>query len=232
MRLSGRARLGAVFVVIVVGLVVTHLILRGTGPRAAFAPGAPASSADAPTSGTNGPAPAPPPHPTHPTLLTPTTASPPTPGSPASTAGGRGAHAKPIGWEGLVAGAVTFPAWPAGAGCHHRDVRLAEPTAQPAKGTVVLVATDKGDVNGDGVKDTVAILHCVGSPGPMQAVAFTRDPAGRIVALGRVTVDQRRMLLGVEVLPNGAVQIGAVDHNGREEWQTYRWTGTAFARVV
>ena len=160
-------------------------------------------------------------------------------GPPAGTAANTApAPARPIGWEGLMAGPVDVPAWPAGAGCRHEGVRLTEPPSRrgtlPPAGTVVLVATDKGDVDGDGDAETVAIVHCVGAPerGPMQAVAFTRDTAGRIVALGQVTRDERLMLLGVEVQPNGAVQIDAVDPAGRDEWHTYRWTGSAFARVV
>lgn len=158
---------------------------------------------------------------------------------PAGTAASRApAPARPIGWEGLMAAPVDLPAWPAGAGCDHEGVRLTEPPvrqgALPPAGTAVLVATDKGDVDGDGDPDTVAIVHCVSAPdrGPMQAVAFTRDAAGRIVALGQVTRDERLMLLGVEVQPNGAVQIDAVDPAGRDEWHTYRWTGRSFARVV
>jgi hypothetical protein len=152
------------------------------------------------------------------------------------------AQPHPIGWEDLMAAPVDLPAWPTGAGCRHEGVRLTEPPvrqgAHPSAGTVVLVATDKGDVDGDSDADTIAIVHCVaagnGAPdhGPMQVVAFTRDAAGRIVALGQVTRDERLMLLGVEVQPNGAVQIDAVDAAGRDEWHTYRWTGRAFARVV
>jgi len=143
-------------------------------------------------------------------------------------------NAEPIAWEDLVAAPVTLPTWPGGAGCAHDAVPLREPTNDPQPNSVVLVATDKGDVDGDGVPETIAIVHCVETrdAGAMQAVAFTRDQGGAIVPLGQVTCDERRMLLGVEVQPNGAVQVDAVDADGHEEWQTYRWSGERFARVV
>jgi hypothetical protein len=151
---------------------------------------------------------------------------------------------EPIAWEDLVSVSVTLPSWPTGADCAHDAVPLEEPTNDPQPRSVVLVATDKGDVDGDGVPETIAIVHCVGArnaatpnaatpnAGAMQAVAFTRDEAGAIVPLGQVTHEEQRMLLGVEVQPNGSVQVDAVDADGHEEWQTFRWSGERFARVV
>ena len=226
MRLSARLRVAVIFVGVALVLLLVHVLARGSGPVAApdahsFAP-VPAGTATAPPA--RGSA-------RH-------QAAPPSPTPSADTRGQEPVRTHPIGWEGLMAAPVDLPAWPAGAGCRHEGVRLTEPPgrrgALPPAGTVVLVATDRGDVDGDSAAETVAIVHCVGATerGPMQAVAFTRDSAGRIVALGQVTRDERLMLLGVEVQPNGAVQIDAVDGAGRDEWHTYRWTGSAFARVV
>ena len=226
MRLTARMRVAAIFVGVALVLLVAHALVRGSG-----------QVASAPNTRPAGPEQTSTPPPARGSARH--QAAPPTPTAPQQPAAPqRAVQTRPIGWEGLMAGPVDVPAWPAGAGCRHEGVRLTEPPSRrgtlPPAGAVVLVATDKGDVDGDGDAETVAIVHCVGAPerGPMQVVAFTRDIAGRIVALGQVTRDERLMLLGVEVQPNGAVQIDAVDGAGRDEWHTYRWTGSTFARVV
>ncbi|MFG1677236.1 hypothetical protein [Micromonospora sp. NPDC049282] len=145
----------------------------------------------------------------------------------------------------LLAATVDLPAWPAGADCRTRGVRLVERAG--AGGDVVLsnAAYAYGDVDGDGVPEPVAVLRCLRGPGPYpeQVVAFDRDPAGTPVALGRVfRSDPRRpeWLVAFDARPDGAVRVEVSDRAGTDDTEpdashrqtrVYRWTDGRFAQT-
>jgi hypothetical protein len=119
-RLTARMRVGAIFVGVALVLLVAHALVRGSGQVASAPNTRPAgpeqTSTPPPARGSARHQAAPP---------TPTLRQQPRPAAPQ-----RAVQTRPIGWEGLMAGPVDVPAWPAGAGCRHEGVRLTEPPSR------------------------------------------------------------------------------------------------------
>jgi hypothetical protein len=94
---------------------------------------------------------------------------------------------------------LDVPAWPADdVQCTSGQLRFRDgsspvtprtvPDGQPPYGDAVLIlGAAYGDVDRDGADETVALLGCMIEGGSKQLVAYDRDRAGHIVALGRVT---------------------------------------------
>ncbi|MDG4804593.1 hypothetical protein [Micromonospora sp. WMMD980] len=145
----------------------------------------------------------------------------------------------------LLAATVDLPAWPAGAGCRARNVRLAERTGGSGDVLLSTSAYAYGDVDGDGVPEPVALLRCLRgrSPYPEQVVAFDRGADGVPVALGRVfRSDPRRpeWFVALDARPDGALRVEVADRlptDGREpdaahrQTRTYRWTDAEFTQT-
>ncbi|MCX5067721.1 hypothetical protein OOJ91_17925 [Micromonospora lupini] len=167
--------------------------------------------------------------------------------SPSTTASGgasptRAAPDGRISRSQLLAATVSLPAWTTPADCPTGRVRLG---AEPARDDVnELVALDHGDLDGDGATETVALVRCVfGTRGPFQVVAFDRDPAGRVVTLGRVTGTARPTpgwVTALDVRDDGEVRVEVADiapgggwplKNSQRQWRGYRWTGDEFDQV-
>ncbi|SCG66293.1 hypothetical protein [Micromonospora humi] len=172
------------------------------------------------------------------------TASPAPTGSP--SAGPSASPSTPAGRierAELLAATVDLPAWPAGAGCRTRGVRLVERTG----GDVLLsnAAYAYGDVDGDGVPEPVAVVRCLrgGSPYPEQVVAFDRAADGTPVALGRVfRSDPRRpeWLVAFDARPDGAVRVDVTDrveaddtepNAAHRQTRIYRWRDGRFTQT-
>lgn len=176
----------------------------------------------------------------------PTAPASPTPGAPSASVTPSGSPAAPdgrISRAQLLTVPLDLPAWLPGSGCFAGDVRLR--AAVRDDGDVVLAAVDYGDVDGDGATETVALLRCVlGTGGPAQVVAFDRDAAGRIVAMGRVVrtqLEKPQWLAELSVRNDGAVRVRVADHapgggwpieQSIMQWRTYRWTGDGFRQVA
>ncbi|WP_412541111.1 hypothetical protein R8Z50_00315 [Longispora sp. K20-0274] len=116
---------------------------------------------------------------------------------------------------------------------------------------LMVLKTATGDVNGDGVPDTVALLKCQGGQGDIrQVVAFDRAPDGSVRTIGQVLttsplgehhVGNPGIILDVAVV-DGVVQAVVGDYHGlanddqfeadirQEQRRGYRWNGSSFAQ--
>ncbi|BCJ48444.1 hypothetical protein GCM10010168_76300 [Actinoplanes ianthinogenes] len=91
------------------------------------------------------------------------------------------------------------------------------PDGRPPYGdTVTILAVTYGDVDHDGVDETIVVLGCLIEGGSKQIVAYDRDPAGAIVLLGRVaaTTGEVRDIrnAGVRVGDTGVVTAPVADY--------------------
>jgi len=100
-----------------------------------------------------------------------------------------------------------------------------------------------GDVDRDGMQETVATIHLLVGTGSQQVIAFDRDTTGRIVTLGAVLSTTGRIRAidpaTVHVQANGAVTAKVADYEaccGDQtpqlwQWRTFGWNGRAFRQV-
>ncbi|MGW4500563.1 hypothetical protein ACWENR_18370 [Micromonospora sp. NPDC004336] len=192
--------------------------------------------------------PAPPPGPVQPTG---TPSGSPTPSTSAGSSASptpTGAGSAPAAPNGrisraqLLATPVSLPEWRPGSACPTRGARLVGEATRD--GTNVLLGLAYGDVDRDGATETVALTQCLrGTGGPMQVVAFDRDPAGGIVTLGRVATTARetpQWITDVEVAPGGLVRVQVADLApgggwpldwSQRQWRGYRWGDGRFTQV-
>ncbi|WDZ85418.1 hypothetical protein [Micromonospora cathayae] len=173
------------------------------------------------------------------TTPAPLPTTPPTSAVPDPT---RTPSSSPTGPDGLITRAqllatrLDLPDWEPGPACPAESVRLAGDDDTP--GTVFLAGLDHGDVDRDGVVETVVRLQCVRPYGGLgQVVALERNAQGGIVVLARVMhtdVDTPEVLDAVEVRDDGTVRVRITDRlpgapGPRQTlWRTYRWTGDGF----
>ncbi|MDO3702654.1 hypothetical protein Q3W71_13345 [Micromonospora sp. C28SCA-DRY-2] len=142
----------------------------------------------------------------------------------------------------LLATPVSLPPWRPGPSCPVTDTRLAGAATRDQ--TNVLQGLAYGDVDGDGATETVALVHCLlGTGGPEQVVVFDRDPAGKVITLGRVVATARetpQWLTDVAVRPDGVVRVQVADiapgggwpgEWSQRQWRGYRWADGRFAQV-
>lgn len=215
------------------GTAVAAVLALGTGPILGYAALTDPGPRPGPVDPTVSPSPS-----SSPTGSASPSASPaPTSAGPTRAPDGR------ISREQLLATPVSLPAWRPGPSCPVTDVRLAGDAVRDE--TNVLEGLAHGDVDGDGATETVALVHCLlGTGGPAQVVAFDRDPAGKVVTLGRVVATAREMpqwLTDLEVRPDGLVRVQVADiapgggwpgEWSQRQWRGYRWNGESFAQVA
>ncbi|MEU8210034.1 hypothetical protein AB0B85_12655 [Micromonospora sp. NPDC049044] len=143
----------------------------------------------------------------------------------------------------LLATPVDLPNWPPGmaeGGCTTSNVRLKTNTDKTYVSELADNEFEYGDVDGDGVDETIAIVACrYGEASAKQVVAFERNRDERIVTVGRVvrTDDEFKDILAAEISPTGAVQVTVADivpcceipkYFRREQVRTYKWNGQRF----
>ncbi|MET7950710.1 hypothetical protein [Micromonospora sp. NPDC005324] len=175
-------------------------------------------------------------------LPTPSDSPSPIASSPPPVPDGRMSRAE------LLAATVDLPAWddlpdrPNDKVCPSRGVRL---SGDPVRtDTNLLVDLDYGDVDRDGLTETVVLVRCLfGSRGPAQVVAFDRDAAGRVVTLGRVAATAEptpEWLIGLEVRADGVTRVAMADRapgvgwpleQSQRQWRGYKWDGQRFRQT-
>ncbi|GAA4693824.1 hypothetical protein [Phytohabitans rumicis] len=135
--------------------------------------------------------------------------------------------------EQLLAAAVDLPDWWPGAidECTTEDVRLRpspDGTSAPA-----LLDLRHGDVDGDPAAETVVRLECGGGDETArQVVAFDRDGAGQITALGQVVRNGSGVSDLTEFeIASGKVRVLVVGPDRVRQWRTYSWAGDRFRQT-
>ncbi|MEU3458201.1 hypothetical protein ABZ671_32160 [Micromonospora sp. NPDC006766] len=167
---------------------------------------------------------------------TPTTASP-TPAAP----DGRISRAQ------LLATRLDLPAWSwyVPETCTTKKVRL-DPGPGPIRAAVpvLLGEPSHGELDGDGAAKTVALLGCrLGEIQAKQLVAFERDAAGQITALGQIvgTHDELGDITAFSVQADGKIRVRVADIQPccdtpewapQRQWRTYAWTGDRFDQIA
>lgn len=144
----------------------------------------------------------------------------------------------------LLAARLDLAPWPGEmvpTDCVTRDVRLDPgPNAWDADGPMLIGDPEYGDVDGDGVTETVALVGCrYGEASAKQLLAFERDSRRRIVTLGRVvgTKEGVEDITDFAVNSDGTVRAHVADlqpccsmpaWTPQRQWRTYSWSGDRF----
>ncbi|MER7419943.1 hypothetical protein ABT346_24715, partial [Micromonospora peucetia] len=145
----------------------------------------------------------------------------------------------------LRAAALDLPAW-AGRNCVDTTRVILLPASTNEVDRPYLISVTHGDVDADGTAETLALLGCrIGEASAKQVVAFDRDAAGRIVALGRVARTHEKGDGGFEnvravAVAGGKVRVQVADiqpccsipaYWARQQWRTYGWDGELFSQT-
>lgn len=183
-----------------------------------------------------------------------TSTSPSAKPKPSGSESGGTAPDGQIGATELLNATIDVPAWgtPADAPCtggrftfHNGEVDLGRDSWRmylPDTDQITLPPLYFEDVDGDGAKETIAVLWCGAQDGWYQAIALDRDASGNIVTLGQIasTAGSPRPYTQIDQVTttaNGDVQLHWTapyrhgDPNPVKQWRTYRWTGSGFEQV-
>lgn len=188
---------------------------------------------------------------------TPTPSASTTPSAKPKPSGSESGGTAPdgqIGANELLNATIDVPAWGISASTpctggrftfHNGEVDLGQDSWRmylPDTDQITLPPLYFEDVDGDGAKETIAVLWCGAQDGWYQAIALDRDASGNIVTLGQIasTASSPRPYTQIDQVTttaNGDVQLHWTapyrhgDPNPVKQWRTYRWTGSGFEQV-